>query len=148
MRRLLPDGGLLRRRAAGETLRSLAADYGVVHTTLGRYFARPEVAKQLKAARRTGRAERAAERRANAARQAEERRLEREVRREAQRQAALERERSRRSIRALLQAAQRRGARSNARPQSPEPTHERSSVAFCGKRVSRADSAVAMLDRW
>ncbi len=131
MRRLLPDGGLLRRRAAGETLRSLAADYGVVHTTLGRYFARPEVAKQLKAARRTGRAERAAERRANAARQAEERRLEREVRREAQRQ-----------------AAQRRGARSNARPQSPEPTHERSSVAFCGKRVSRADSAVAMLDRW
>jgi len=37
----------MRRRAAGETLRRLASDYGVAQTTLGRWFARPEVARQL-----------------------------------------------------------------------------------------------------
>ncbi len=47
LRRLAPDPELLRRRAAGETLRRLACDYGVAHTTLGRWFARPEVARQL-----------------------------------------------------------------------------------------------------
>ena len=47
LRRLAPDAELVRRRAAGETLRSLAADYGVAHTTLSRYFRRPQVAKQL-----------------------------------------------------------------------------------------------------
>jgi hypothetical protein len=47
LRRLLPDPELVRRRAAGETLRRLACDYGVVHTTLGRWFARPKVARQL-----------------------------------------------------------------------------------------------------
>jgi hypothetical protein len=51
-RRLVPDRELLRRRAQGETLRPLAADYGVAHTTLGRYFARPQVARQLKQTRR------------------------------------------------------------------------------------------------
>jgi hypothetical protein len=46
-RRFAPDPDLLRRRALGETLRSLADDYGVAHTTLGRYFARPEVAQEI-----------------------------------------------------------------------------------------------------
>jgi lambda repressor-like predicted transcriptional regulator len=51
-RRLVPDAELLPRRAAGQSLRQLAADYGVTHTTLGRYFQRPEVTKQLHEARR------------------------------------------------------------------------------------------------
>lgn len=44
---LVPDPELVRRRAAGEPLRRLACDYGVAHTTLGRWFARPEVGRQL-----------------------------------------------------------------------------------------------------
>jgi hypothetical protein len=48
LRRLVPDAELIRRRAAGEPLRELASDYDVAHTTLGRYFERPEVAKQIK----------------------------------------------------------------------------------------------------
>jgi hypothetical protein len=48
LRRLAPDEELIRRRASGETLRALAGDYGVAHTTLGRYFARPQVAAQLR----------------------------------------------------------------------------------------------------
>jgi hypothetical protein len=47
LRRLVPDPELVRRRAAGEPLRRLACDYGVAHTTLGRWFARPEVGRQL-----------------------------------------------------------------------------------------------------
>jgi hypothetical protein len=93
LRRLVPDGELVRRRAAGETLRDLGPDYGVAHTTLGRYFARPEIAKQLKAARRLERLEQSAS--------GERTRPDRlrnggwngNVRREAKRQAALERER-------------------------------------------------------
>jgi len=57
LRRLEPDAALLRRRAAGETLRLLARDYGVSHTSLSRYFARPGVVKQLKQAERFVRAE-------------------------------------------------------------------------------------------
>ena len=52
LRRLVPDPELVRRRAAGETLRRLASDYGVAHTTVGRWFARPEVARQLHELRR------------------------------------------------------------------------------------------------
>lgn len=52
LRRLGPDRELIRRRAAGETLRSLAAAYGVSHTTLSRYFNRAAVAKQLHASSR------------------------------------------------------------------------------------------------
>jgi hypothetical protein len=75
LRKLVPDAGLIRRRAAGEPLRELAPDYDdVAHTTLGRYFKRPEVAKQLRA-----------EQRAAAARRSAERRLEQEVRRKARR---------------------------------------------------------------
>jgi hypothetical protein len=43
LRRLVPDAELVQRRAGGATLRELAADYGVAHTTLGRYFTRPEI---------------------------------------------------------------------------------------------------------
>ena len=48
LRRLQPDQELIRRRGAGEPLRSLAPDYGVAHTTLSRYFAHPQIAAQLR----------------------------------------------------------------------------------------------------
>jgi len=48
LRRLSPDPTLMRRRAAGEPLRGLACDYGVSHTTLSRWFAQPNVARQLR----------------------------------------------------------------------------------------------------
>jgi lambda repressor-like predicted transcriptional regulator len=51
-RRLNPDAELIARRAAGESLRSLAADYGVSHSTLSRYFRRLEVAQELRAHQR------------------------------------------------------------------------------------------------
>jgi hypothetical protein len=60
LRRLQADRELYRRRAAGESLRALASDYGVVHTTLSRHFARPQVRKLLHEAARTLRAERQA----------------------------------------------------------------------------------------
>ena len=52
LRRLRPDGELYRRRAAGESLRALARDYGVAHTTLGRHFARPQAATEVEEAGR------------------------------------------------------------------------------------------------
>jgi hypothetical protein len=55
LRRLAPDQELIRRRAAGEPLRELASDYGVAHTTLGRYFERPELAKHTRQAATTKR---------------------------------------------------------------------------------------------
>ena len=84
LRRLQADAELVRRRAAGETLRELACDYGVSHTTLSRYFARPEVATQLKQA---GQLLRAEQRAARACLQAGLR-AEREARRLASRQVA------------------------------------------------------------
>ena len=61
LRKLVPDAELIRRRAAGEPLRELASDYDdVAHTTLGRYFKRPEVAKQLRAEQRAAAARRSA----------------------------------------------------------------------------------------
>jgi hypothetical protein len=88
LRRLVPDVELVRRRVAGETLRVLAADYGVAHTTLGRYFARPEVVRQLREAGQ-------GERRAAATRRLAERRAERAIRRVAKEQAALARAQAR-----------------------------------------------------
>jgi len=76
---------LLRRRAAGEPLRSLASDYGVAHTTLGDYFARPEVAREVRELARLLRAEQRAGRRW-------EREQEQQVRRQAREQAQRERE--------------------------------------------------------
>jgi hypothetical protein len=87
LRRLVPDVELVRRRAAGETLRMLAPEYGVAHTTLGRYFARPEVVRQLREADQSLRAER----RAAPRRRAAERRAERAIRRQAKEQTALAR---------------------------------------------------------
>jgi hypothetical protein len=52
LRKFQPDSELIRRRAGGEAFRSLAADYGVSHTTLSRYFRRAAVAKQLRGQRR------------------------------------------------------------------------------------------------
>jgi len=82
---IVPDAELIRRRASGEPLRELAADYGVAHTTVGRYFARPQVKKELAQARRQLRAE-------QGARGSAWRRLKPKVRGRADEQAALERE--------------------------------------------------------
>jgi lambda repressor-like predicted transcriptional regulator len=84
LRRLRPDADLYRRRADGESLRALAPDYGVAHTTLSRHFAHPQVAKELKRVARSLRAER----RAAAARLRAERKATREARRLGERQAA------------------------------------------------------------
>jgi len=105
----VPDGELIRRRAAGEPLRPLASDYGVAHTTLLDYFERPEVAREIKEAEKQLRAEQ----RAAADRRAAERRLEQEVRRKARAQAAREREDARR-VRAVVERnARRRHPRSD-----------------------------------
>jgi hypothetical protein len=92
LRQLTPDPELFRRRATGATFRQLAPGYGVSHTALSRYSARPQARKQLKQAEQLLRAAK----RAAAARRQAERRLERDVRRKASQQAALEREKLRR----------------------------------------------------
>ncbi len=58
LRRLRPDPELYRRRVQGESLRALARDYRVAHTTLSRHLARAQAAKELKRAERSLRAER------------------------------------------------------------------------------------------
>jgi hypothetical protein len=58
LRRLVADLELLRRRAAGEPLRMLASDYAVAHTTLARFFARPEIKRRLREVGQELRAER------------------------------------------------------------------------------------------
>jgi hypothetical protein len=93
LRRLAPDPELIRRRAAGEPLRKLASDYAVAHTTLGRYFEQPELARQLGQAAKQLRAEQRAKRR-----------LERDVRRQAREQAARERPSRRRRVRSDYEA--------------------------------------------
>jgi hypothetical protein len=108
LRRLVPDPELIRRRAAGEPLRELASDYDVAHTTLGRYFGRPEVGKQIREAAKQLRAE-------AARRSAERRRLEREVRRKAREQVAAERTQARRARAAARERSSRR-----RRVRSPE----------------------------
>jgi hypothetical protein len=60
LRRLAPDPELVQRRAAGESLRRIAGDYGVAHTTLYGYFQRPKVAKQLSQAKQRARAKKVA----------------------------------------------------------------------------------------
>jgi hypothetical protein len=82
LRKLTPDEALFRRRAGDEPLRDLARDYGVQHTTLGRYFARPEAAKELKRVKRLIKAE---QREAEADRRAEAR-AERAARRRVKQQ--------------------------------------------------------------
>jgi hypothetical protein len=87
LRKLVPDAELIRRRAAGASLRELAVDFDVAHTTLVRYFKRADVAKQLKQVRTQLRAEQ----RAIAAQEAEKRRAEQAVRQRARQQGAHER---------------------------------------------------------
>jgi hypothetical protein len=106
LRRLVPDAELFRRRLAGEPLRALAGDYGVAHTTLGRYFERADVKAQLRQARQQLRAEQ----RALVVRRAAERRLEQEVRRKATEQAATEREQARQFRAAWAEYLSRRRA--------------------------------------
>lgn len=109
LRKLVPDAELIRRRAAREPLRELALDYDVAHTTLLRYFRRPDVARQLREAERQLRAAQ----RAVADRRSAERRLEREVRKKATEQAAREREDARGSRAAIREITSRpRRARS------------------------------------
>jgi hypothetical protein len=96
LRQLTPDAELIHRRAAGETFRELAPNYGVSHTTLSRYFARPEVGNQLKRAEQLHRAEqRAADARFRAEQKAEAE-AQREARRKAKQQTAAVAERIRR----------------------------------------------------
>jgi hypothetical protein len=91
LRRLAADGELIRRRAAGEPLRALAVDYGVAHTTLARFFARPEVVTELRQAARQLHAERQAEAADRRAAQRCKQELKREVLRKVKEQAAFER---------------------------------------------------------
>jgi hypothetical protein len=104
LRKLVPDAELIRRRAAGESFRSLAPDYGVAHTTLLDYFERPEVVREVKQAEKQLRAEY----RAMADRRTVERRLEREVGRKAREQAARERKQARDANAATREMASRR----------------------------------------
>lgn len=60
LRKLEPDAALFRRRAAGEPLRQLAADYGVAHTALSRFFVRPEAIRELRHAAELNEAQRRA----------------------------------------------------------------------------------------
>ena len=110
LRKLVPDAELVRRRAAGESLRSLASDYGVAHTTLLDYFERPEVAREITQADKRLRAER----RAAADRRAAERRLEREVRRKDKEQARRERQQASRTKAAEREIASRPRRRYNS----------------------------------
>lgn len=85
-------------------MREIASDYDVAHTTLVRYFKRPEIVKQLKEAA----AQLRAEERALAARRMADRRLERGVRRKAKDQTAAEREQERHSDAAMARITSRR----------------------------------------
>jgi hypothetical protein len=104
LRKLVPDEELIRRRAAEEPLRELASDYNVVHTTLGRFFERPDVVRQLRQARQELRAGE----RALASRRSAERRLELETRRKAKEQAAAELAQARAAARTTERARGRR----------------------------------------
>ena len=108
LRKLVPDAELIRRRAADEPLRELASDYNVAHTTLGRFFERPDVARQLRQARQELRAGE----RALATRRSAERRLEQDIRRRAKEQAAAELEQPQAAAR-MTERARRRRLRSD-----------------------------------
>jgi hypothetical protein len=125
LRKLVPDAELIRRRAADEPLRALASDYDVAHTTLGRYFERPEVARQVREAVKQLRAER----QAATARRAAERRLDQEVRRKAREQAAREREQARRAV----------AERASRRPRARSPNEAWLDEHDARRPLTRAD---------
>jgi len=127
---------LIRRRAAGETFR--AVDYGVAHTTLVRYFGRPEVARQLK----EGVSQLRVEQRALADRRSAARRLEQQLRREAREQAARERDSARRPPASRSGIRVRRsGARDPYEAWLDE--HERPAVLTGADRYSQNDRTAA-----
>ena len=104
------DHEVERHIASRDRAESCVPDGALTHTTLGRYFERPEVAKQLKqAAEQLGAAQRALP-----ARRTAERRQEQELRRKAGAQAAAEREQARRARAAVREITSRgRGPRSD-----------------------------------
>ncbi len=155
----MPDGELVYRRAAGEPLRALASDYDVAHTTLGRYFARPQVARQLREQVTVVRAEQRAARSERAAGQ----RLEREPHKSAREQAALERAQARRAAAARAELARRRpiagsayadwlDERDTARPATRAELHSRSdeiaaAVVAAGEGIEQVVEATDLRTR-
>ena len=129
LRRLVPDEALFDRRVAGESLRAIARDYEVEHTTLGDFFRRPDGVRGLKEARRRLQA-------ARKDRQAEERHLKQEV----QRRAREDKEHDRR-----LEAWARRRPRRSGYPgwldehDAPKGAHSR------GRYSANDDSAEAVV---
>jgi hypothetical protein len=59
LRKLSPNSALFRRRARGESLRNLARDYDVEHTSLSRYFRTEQGARRLRQAEQELEAKRA-----------------------------------------------------------------------------------------
>ena len=138
LRRLLPDQALFRRRAGGEPFRDLAPDYGVSHTTLSRYFARPEAAKELKRIKRLIRVE---QREAEADRRADER-----AKRAAQRRVKQQ------PVHASSAAEPQAAAAGEARPAQPgsrRPLRRRNNVALPGtsERPPAGEGFAGFLDR-
>jgi hypothetical protein len=140
LRRLVPDEELVRRRAAGEPLRALAADYGVAHTTLIRYFARSEVAMRLREARRSVLAERRVARQGLAAEQREDRRLVREARQKAKAQAAEARARA-----AWVAAASARPPRGSDFAEWLDDRDARQSLTRAERRSGHDEQAAAVV---
>ena len=147
LRRLVPDEALFNRRAAGEPLRALAPDYGVIHSTLSRHFRKPEAKLELREARRRLQAERRA-------RSAEERDQVREVRTRARLDAehdrqleAWERSRPGRSGEAgwLDEREAPRGLHSRAR--YSESDHVAEKVVEAGGGVEQISQATSLRGR-
>jgi hypothetical protein len=137
VRKLQPDDALLRRRAAGEPLRDLARDYGVRHTTLSRYFRRPEVVKQLKRADQLNRAER----RVAEARWRAEEKAEREARRLAkQQQVAAGKRAPRHALSQLECEARDSGRRPESAPPDEQPDDPGPPIAPESGRVATSPS--------
>ena len=159
LRKLSPDPALFRRRAAGEPLREIAAGYGVSHTSLSRYFARPEAAKELRRAEQLNRAEQRAEdarwrdeQRAVEERWRAERKAEREARRKAKEHQAAEERRAAGQAPAAPSPSERasvaKTARSrdgSARSSSARPLASRRRVGLA-KRTRASDPHQAWLD--
>jgi len=82
LRRLVPDPGLFDRFVAGESSRSLGRDYGVSHTTIGRFMRSARATPGLDEARRRAREQRQAQ----DADRADQGQAEEDVRRRAQEQ--------------------------------------------------------------
>jgi hypothetical protein len=138
LRRLVPDEALFRRRAGDEPLRELARDYDVQHTTLSRYFARPEAARELKRVKRLIQAE---QREAEAERRADER-AERKARRRVKQQPA-------QASRTTEPPAAAAGEAQPAQPDARRPIRTPNSVAVptTAERAPTREGYSGYLDR-